>query len=222
MITITEFVKKNLQTFNLSTSQKNIMNLRKALTRRLKQEKLWDKAERRKINGVWTRFFKESDLQRIDLNDYIIKLISKNTHIPTKQLKANNKKRLQEYEENQEKDQEKGQKQYYFELEHPDEAREQKQKEEYQRGLFQPLDENSPQMQNALHTMMLEALFNKFFTMTPEQKKQFFYDYNMNKNWDHTIAYEDAVDANDPGLTVYTAVEEKLKHPEKYYYDEKK
>lgn len=75
-----------------------------------------------------------------------------------------------------------------------------------------PVSELTQQRQKGLNELMLTALFNKFFTMTEDQKEMFFNDLST-KYWD---AREKAGDPN------WIIAHKRLEHPGKYYYSERK
>lgn len=217
MITITQYAIDTLTSHNLETSKKNIDSFRKNITRKLKKENKWDTAQEKIINGVKTKVFREDTLNNIDMRDYLLKLTGKKLNIPFKIIKEKNSKKLGEYEKNYEK----GMQQAQWELDNPEKAEKLRQEREYKESIEPPFNPNSPQMQQALHNLMLEALFDKFFKMTPEQKEKFLKDYHQIHNVDNSIILDDAIDDKDLGLTQLTAAQERLKHPEKYYYNER-
>ena len=71
--------------------------------------------------------------------------------------------------------------------------------------------ENGEALKNSLRDLMIEALFNKFFTMTPEQKNLFAHDRG-------TLYWP-----GEESITSETVIiaKKRLKHPEKYYYSSK-
>lgn len=217
MITITQYAINTLTNQNLETSKKNIDSFRKNITRKLKKVGEWDNAQEKIIKGVKTKIFNENTLNNIDMRDYLIKLTSKKINIPLKIIKEKNSLTLRSYDENYEK----GMQQAQWELENPEKAEKLRQEREYKESIEPKFNPNTPQMQQALHNLMLEALFNKFFKMTDEQKEKFLKDYHQIHNVDNSIILDSAIDNNDLGLTHLIASQERLEHPEKYYYNER-
>lgn len=72
--------------------------------------------------------------------------------------------------------------------------------------------ESGEALEKSLDRLMLRALFNKFFTMTEKQKQQFAED--------RKYKYMDPEDVY--GSKDFTEAEERLEHPEKHYYTERK
>lgn len=71
--------------------------------------------------------------------------------------------------------------------------------------------ERGEQLEKSLDRLMLRALFKKFFTMTEEQKELFAEDRGK--------LYYDFDDVANS--TIFALAQQRLKHPEKYYYTEK-
>lgn len=201
MITLTDFLTNELKKYNLQVNKKNLAKLRHKYTKELKAKNLWDKAEIKLIEKSKTRIFKEKDLEQISysLHNYMTNLVIKESGFSKSEIKKTQKENAQAIEEGREKWLE------YIETHTPEEIYD---NENYSDPAPSATKEQKKQ---GLNELMLTALFNKFFKMTPEQKNLFFNDLSTN-NWDGEMF---ATDEN------WIISQKRLKHPEKYYYSER-
>lgn len=201
MITLTQFLENELRKYHLPVNKKNLGNLRSRYRRQLGRLRLWDTAEQKVIGRSKTRVFDEEDLINIahsrEIQNYMDKLTKK---IALKQSGLTK----QEFNKLQAK--------LNREIDEADE-------ELYKQETFDidaeiaPSAKNIPfaNKQKALHNLMLEAIFSKFFTMTEEQKKQFFEDFAASY-WDNEIIRDNPA---------WTSAQARLTHPDKNYYTER-
>lgn len=199
MITLTQFLENELRKHNLPVTKKNLENLRSRYRLQLDRLNLWDTAEKKLIGRSITRLFNEEDLTNIahskEIQQYMEKLTQK-IAIEKSGLTKQQFYKLQ------------------TKLNHEiEEAKEEFYKEEPLEEDPAPSAKNIPfvNKQKALHDLMLEALFSKFFTMTQEQKNQFFEDF-ATSYWDQEIIKDNPT---------WTSAQARLTHPDKNYYTER-
>lgn len=198
MITLKDFIIKTLKENRIPITEKNIAKLRYKYTRKLKENNLWSTALTKKIDRNETKFFKKDDLNSIsqDIKPYLIKLSIKEAGFDPKEIEKLKKKRASELEDAR--------------LEMINSFLTDDKKSTSKKDLLEPKLTES-QKQKALDRLMLTAIFNHFFTMTPEQKELFLHDYQKS--------------FLDPDFTAnesWIISQERLKEPEKYYYSKKK
>lgn len=198
MITLKDFIIKTLKENHIPITEKNIAKLRYKYTRKLKENNLWTTALTKKIDRNETKFFKKNDLISIsqDIKPYLIKLSIKEAGFDPKKVEKLKKKRAGELEDAR--------------LEMINNVISSDKKDFSKEDPIEPkLTEN--QKQKALDRLMLTAIFNHFFTMTPQQKELFLQDYKTN-------FFDSDFTANESWIIS----QERLKAPEKYYYSKKK
>ena len=203
MITLNDFMSNELKTFHLPVNKKNLAKLRNKYTKELKSKNLWNSTQT-EINGKSkTKLFKEEDLQQISrkLYKYMTNLVIQESGFSRKEILTEAKKNSQELEDSQRKWID------FISTHTQDEVYDYAHRFDYDPA--PPAKEQ--QKQKGLNELMLTALFNKFFTMTSEQKELFFDDLST-KYWD----YEEVAD--NPNFIVS---QKRLERPEKYYYSEK-
>lgn len=198
MITLKDFIIKTLKENSIPITEKNIAKLRYKYTRKLKENNLWTTAKTIKIDSTKTKLFKESDLNIIsqDIKTYLTRLSIKEAGFDPKKVERLKKKRAGELEDAR--------------LEMINSFLSDDEKSTSKKDLLEPKLTES-QKRKALDRLMLTAIFNHFFTMTPEQKELFLHDYQKS--------------FLDPDFTAnegWIISQERLKEPEKYYYSNKK
>lgn len=197
MITLKDFIIKTLKENHILITEKNIAKLRYKYTRKLKENNLWTTAKTIKIDRNETKLFKEDDLNNIsqDIKPYLTRISIKEAGFDPKEIEKLKKKRAGELEDARLK------MINSFVLDDKSTSKE---------NPIEPKLTES-QKQKALDRLMLTAIFNLFFTMSPRQKELFLHDYK------NTFLDPDFT-ANDEWIIS----QERLKHPEKYYYNKKK
>lgn len=198
MITLKDFIIKTLKENYIPITEKNIAKLRYKYTRKLKENNLWTTAKTIKIDRTETKLFNENDLNNIsqDIKLYLTRLSLKEAGFDPKEIKKLKRKRAGELEDAR--------------LEMINNVMSADKKDFSKEDQLEPkLTEN--QKQKALDKLMLTAIFNHFFTMTPRQKDLFLHDYQ---------SY--FIDPDFTTSTEWIIAQERLKDPEKYYYSKKK
>lgn len=197
MITLKDFIIKTLKENYIPITEKNIAKLRYKYTRKLKENNLWTAAKTIKIDRTETKLFNENDLNNIsqDIKLYLTRLSLKEAGFDPKEIKKLKKKRAGELEDAR--------------LEMINNMMLADKKDFSKEDQLEPkLTEN--QKQKALDRLMLTAIFNHFFTMTPRQKDLFLHDYQ---------SY--FIDPEFTTSTEWIIAQQRLKKPEKYYYSKK-
>lgn len=198
MITLKDFIIKTLKENSIPITEKNIAKLRYKYTRNLKENNLWTTAKTIKIDSTKTKLFKESDLNKIsqDIKPYLTRLSIKEAGFDPKKIEKLKRKRAGELEDAR--------------LEMINSFLSDDKKSTSKKDLLEPKLTES-QKQKALDRLMLTAIFNHFFTMTPEQKELFLHDYQNS-----------FLDSDFTATENWIMSQERLKEPEKYYYSKKK
>lgn len=200
MISLKDFTSNELKKYHIPVNKKNLDKLRNKFTKELKEQHIWEKAPTKLIGRNLTKFFNEKDLTTIakKLNPYLVKLSIKEAGLDPKKIEKIKKQHQQDLDTAEEN-------WFNYISTHS--------QDEIENDLY-----NNPepkltiaQKHQALNELMLQALFNKFFTMTNEQKNTYLRDYASNFQ-DADLTY------NDDNWIIS---QERLKHPEKYYYNKK-
>lgn len=193
MITLKDFIIKTLKENHIPITEKNIAKLRYKYTRKLKENNSWTSAKTVKIDRNETKLFKEDDLNNIsqDIKPYLTRISIKEAGFNPKDIEKLKKKRAGELED--------ARLEMINNLTSSDK----------EKPIEPKLTEK--QKENALNTLMLTAIFNHFFTMTPQQKDLFLHDYQ---------SY--FIDPDFTASNEWIIAQERLKKPEKYYYSKKK
>ncbi len=208
MTTLNHFIEERIKLYGISIKEKNkkkvFAKIRAKYTSILKNNEpfkssqTWEKAPTILIERSKTKNFKTEDLLEADRQayNYMINLAIKSSNLDPKEIKTeviNQEKALNDYY---------------------DKISNMSQEEYYNYSKNQEDDygpENGEALKNSLRDLMIEALFNKFFTMTPEQKNLFAHDRG-------TLYWP-----GEESITSETVIiaKKRLKHPEKYYYSSK-
>lgn len=198
MITLKDFIIKTLKENHIPITEKNIAKLRYKYTRKLKENNSWTSAKTVKIDRNETKLFKEDDLNNIsqDIKPYLTRISIKEAGFDPKKVEKLKKKRAGELEDAR--------------LEMINSFLSDDEKSTSKKDLLEPKLTES-QKRKALDRLMLTAIFNHFFTMTPEQKELFLQDYKTN-----------FLDSDFTASNEWVIAQERLKAPEKYYYSKKK
>lgn len=198
MTTLNDFIIKTLKKNHIPITEKNMAKLRYKYTRTLKENDLWTTAKTIKIDSTKTKLFKESDLNKIsqDIKPYLTRLSIKEAGFDPKKIEKLKRKRAGELEDAR--------------LEMINSFLTDDKKNIIKEDLIEPKLTES-QKQKALDELMLTAIFNHFFTMTPQQKELFLQDYKTN-----------FLDSDFTASNEWVIAQERLKAPEKYYYSKKK
>lgn len=193
MITLKDFIIKTLKENHIPITEKNIAKLRYKYTRKLKEKNLWTTALTKKIDRNETKFFKEEDLNSIsqDIKPYLTRISIKEAGFDPKKVEKLKKKRAGELED--------ARLEMINNFTSPDK----------EKPIEPKLTEK--QKKTALNTLMLTAIFDHFFTMTPQQKDLFLHDYQNS-----------LLDSDFTATENWIMSQERLKAPEKYYYSKKK
>lgn len=193
MITLKDFIIQTLKENRIPVTEKNIAKLRYKYTRKLKENNLWSTASTKKIDRNETKFFKKDDLNSIsqDIKPYLTRISIKEAGFDPKDIEKLKKKRAGELED--------ARLEMINNLTSSDK----------EKPIEPKLTEK--QKENALNTLMLTAIFNHFFTMTPQQKDLFLHDYQ---------SY--FIDPDFTASNEWIIAQERLKEPKKYYYSKKK
>lgn len=151
MYTLTDFIINELEKYNLPVTKKNLAKLRNKYTRELKKENLWETAETKLIGRAQTKIFKEKDLTKIAKKfiSYMKKQVVKQSPYNKHEIEKFSKEIQSNIDDNE---------------------------QEFLKKLSnqQPKFETTKkQKKEALNNLMLEAIFNHFFKMSPQQKKTF-------------------------------------------------
>lgn len=203
MFSLTEFITNELKNFHLRVNKKNLTKLRNKYTKELKARNLWNNAKTELIGKSKTKIFKKEDLENISRSfyDYMKNLVIEESGFSKKEILDTEKKITKEIEDSRTKWIN------FLETHTQDEIYEY----EHQYNYVPDPPANEQQKREGLNELMLTALFNKFFTMTDEQKEMFFNDLST-KYWN---GEEMATSPN------WIIGHKRLEHPEKYYYSEK-
>lgn len=200
MISLKDFTSNELEKYHIPVNKKNLDKLRNKFTKELKTSDLWNNASTQLIGRNQTKFFKEEDLEKISkkLSSYLIKLSIKEAGLDPKKIEKLKKQHQQDLDTAEEK-------WFNYISTHS--------QEEIENDLYNNAKPKLTTIEKhqALNELMIQALFNKFFTMTPEQKNTYLRDYASNFQ-DADLTY------NDDNWIIS---QERLKHPEKYYYNKK-
>lgn len=198
MITLKDFIIQTLRENHIPINEKNIAKLRYKYTRKLKENNLWTSAKTIKIDRNETKLFNKNDLNIIsqDIKPYLTRISIKEAGFDPKDIEKLKKKRAGELEDAR--------------LEMINSFLSDDEKSTSKKDSLEPKLTKS-QKQKALNRLMLTAIFNHFFTMTPEQKELFLHDYQKSFLDPDFTANED-----------WIISQERLKAPEKYYYSKKK
>lgn len=208
MTTLNHFIEERIKIYGISIKEKNkkkvFAKIRAKYTSILKKNEpfkssqTWKKAPTILVERSKTKNFKTEDLLEADRQayNYMINLAIKSSNLDPKEIKTeviNQEKALNDYY---------------------DKISNMSQEEYYNYSKNQEDDygpENGEALKNSLRDLMIEALFNKFFTMTPEQKNLFAHDRG-------TLYWP-----GEESITSETVIiaKKRLKHPEKYYYSSK-
>ncbi len=208
MTTLNHFIEERIKLYGISIKEKNqkkvFAKIRAKYTSILKNNEpfksnqTWEKAPTILVERSKTKNFKTEDLLEADRQayNYMINLAIKSSNLDPKEIKTeviNQEKALNDYY---------------------DKISNMSQEEYYNYSKNQEDDygpENGEALKNSLRDLMIEALFNKFFTMTPEQKNLFAHDRG-------TLYWP-----GEESITSETVIiaKKRLKHPEKYYYSSK-
>lgn len=208
MTTLNHFIEERIKIYGISIKEKNkkkvFAKIRAKYTSILKNNEpfkssqTWEKAPTILVERSKTKNFKTEDLLEADRQayNYMINLAIKSSNLDPKEIKTeviNQEKALNDY---------------YNKISNMS------QEEYYNYSKNQEDDygpENGEALKNSLRDLMIEALFNKFFTMTPEQKNLFAHDRG-------TLYWP-----GEESITSETVIiaKKRLKHPEKYYYSSK-
>lgn len=208
MTTLNHFIEERIKIYGISIKEKNkkkvFAKIRAKYTSILKNNEpfkssqTWEKAPTILVERSKTKNFKTEDLLEADRQayNYMINLAIKSSNLDPKEIKTeviNQEKALNDYY---------------------DKISNMSQEEYYNYSKNQEDDygpENGEALKNSLRDLMIEALFNKFFTMTPEQKNLFAHDRG-------TLYWP-----GEESITSETVIiaKKRLKHPEKYYYSSK-
>lgn len=208
MTTLNHFIEERIKIYGISIKEKNkkkvFAKIRAKYTSILKNNEpfkssqTWKKAPTILVERSKTKNFKTEDLLEADRQayNYMINLAIKSSNLDPKEIKTeviNQEKALNDYY---------------------DKISNMSQEEYYNYSKNQEDDygpENGEALKNSLRDLMIEALFNKFFTMTPEQKNLFAHDRG-------TLYWP-----GEESITSETVIiaKKRLKHPEKYYYSSK-
>lgn len=208
MTTLNHFIEERIKIYGISIKEKNkkkvFAKIRAKYTSILKNNEpfkssqTWEKAPTILVERSKTKNFKTEDLLEADRQayNYMINLAIKSSNLDPKEIKTeviNQEKALNDYY---------------------DKISNMSQEEYYNYSKNQEDDygpENGEALKNSLRDLMIEALFNKFFTMTPEQKDLFAHDRG-------TLYWP-----GEESITSETVIiaKKRLKHPEKYYYSSK-
>lgn len=209
MTTLTRFIEDRIKIYGIPVKQENkkklFAKIRAKYTNILKNNEpfksnhTWKNAPTILIERSKTKNFKTKDLLEADRQayKYMTNLAIKSSNLNPKEIKSEVAK------------EEKALNDYYNKISNMSQ-------EEYYNYSKQDQDDNyGPEtgeaLKNSLRDLMIEALFNKFFTMTPEQKDLFAHDRG-------TLYWP-----GEEAITSETAIiaKKRLKHPEKYYYSAK-
>lgn len=208
MTTLNHFIEERIKIYGISIKEKNkkkvFAKIRAKYTSILKNNEpfkssqTWEKAPTILVERSKTKNFKTEDLLEADRQayNYMISLAIKSSNLDPKEIKTeviNQEKALNDYYD---KISNMSQEEYY--------NYSQNQNDDYG-------PESGEALKNSLRDLMIEALFNKFFTMTPEQKNLFAHDRG-------TLYWP-----GEESITSETVIiaKKRLKHPEKYYYSSK-
>ena len=204
MITLNNFMINELKSFHLPVNKKNLAKLRNKYTKELKSRKLWENAQTEITGKSKTKLFKEDDLKAISrtLYKYMTNLVIQESGFSKKEILNESKKNAQEIEDSQRNWIE------FINTHTQDEVYAYEHQDDYDPAPPATKQEK----QKGLNELMLTAIFNRFFTMSEEQKELFFGDLST-KYWD----YEEVGD--NPNFIIS---QKRLRHPEKYYYSERK
>ena len=200
MISLKDFIINELETYHIPVNKKNLAKLRSHFTKELKYKKLWDQAPTKLVERSKTKTFKKEDLEAIakSLSPYLINLSIKASGLDPKKIEALQKKHQQKLDDAEEEwityISTHSQRQIENDL-HNDPTPKLSTDQKYQ----------------ALNFLMTQAIFDRFFTMTKEQKDLYLHDFASTKQ-DSDLTY------NDKGWII---AQERLKKPEKYYYSRK-
>lgn len=193
MITLKDFIIQTLRENHIPINEKNIAKLRYKYTRKLKENNLWTSAKTIKIDRNETKLFNKNDLNIIsqDIKPYLTRISIKEAGFDPKDIEKLKKKRAGELED--------ARLEMINNLTSSDKEK--------------PIEPRltEKQKENALNTLMLTAIFNHFFTMTPQQKDLFLHDYQ---------SY--FIDPDFTASNEWIIAQERLKEPKKYYYSKKK
>ena len=193
MLTLSQFIEQQLKIYGVQSNEQNrkkiYLNLRAKFTTELKKLGIWQKAETKLIGKTQTKVFTPEDLRKLAKNthDYMTKFAIKQSGLSQKEVQDRKKKNQEEL-----------QKDYEYQLAHG-----------YDVDPYGP--EQGKALHDSLNDLMLKALFDKFFTMTEDQKAQFAQDRGY--------AYYDPEELANSEL--YVLAKNRLDHPLGNYYTEK-
>lgn len=180
-----DFSTQQLQKYYLPVTQKNLKKLRRKFTDVLKnddpfyQENVWNRAKTQIIGRNKVKLFSSKDLAILEqkIRPYMQKQVIKNASMPSDQMKKEMKEKhafLAQIEANDPQQQ----KNLIKELSNPNSSV-WKFTPETQSPKDTSYRQTEETLKSEINQIMLEALFNKFFTPAPNWKKRFVQDYNL-------------------------------------------
>ena len=198
--TLTQFIDEQCTKLNLKKDQKTLMKMRTKFVRTLKELGIWEKAETRLIDRSKTKVFTNAQLYELHqaVRPYLLKLLPEHERLEIEQTQENNLNIIKEHID------EVGTK-LTLSMENYD-------LDEYKKYIEKQYEPPIP-TQEEINSLMLEALFLKFFE--PINIKQWSDDLAL-------IDFIDPYDSDEVTDIINIKAQNRLKDKIKAYVKEKK
>lgn len=198
--TLTQFIDEQCTKLNLKKDQKTLMKMRTKFVRTLKELGIWEKAETRLIDRSKTKVFTNAQLYELHqaVRPYILKLLPEHERLEIEQTQENNLNIIKEHIDEVET-------KLTLSMENYD-------LDEYKKYIEKQYEPPIP-TQEEINSLMLEALFLKFFE--PINIKQWSDDLAL-------IDFIDPYDSDEVTDIINIKAQNRLKDKTKAYVKEKK
>ena len=198
--TLTQFIDEQCTKLNLKKDQKTLMKMRTKFVRTLKELGIWEKAETRLIDRSKTKVFTNAQLYELHqaVRPYLLKLLPEHERLEIEQTQENNLNSIKEHIDEVET-------KLTLSMENYD-------LDEYKKYIEKQYEPPIP-TQEEINSLMLEALFLKFFE--PINIKQWSDDLAL-------IDFIDPYDSDEVTDIINIKAQNRLKDKIKAYVKEKK
>ncbi|KTF20474.1 MULTISPECIES: hypothetical protein [Streptococcus] len=198
--TLTQFIDEQCTKLNLKKDQKTLMKMRTKFVRTLKELGIWEKAETRLIDRSKTKVFTNAQLYELHqaVRPYLLKLLPEHERLEIEQTQENNLNIIKEHIDEVET-------KLTLSMENYD-------LDEYKKYIEKQYEPPIP-TQEEINSLMLEALFLKFFE--PINIKQWSDDLAL-------IDFIDPYDSDEVTDIINIKAQNRLKDKIKAYVKEKK